>query len=57
MAKLATDVVRDDAGGLRSYLLHCGRSSGQYLYGALLDAGREFGVEEGGFARPDERAR
>lgn len=54
VAKLATDVVRDDVGGVRSYLLHCERSSGQYLFDALLDAGREFGVEPDGFAYPEE---
>jgi hypothetical protein len=30
-------------------LLHCERSSGQYLADALLDAGAEFGVETDGF--------
>ena len=65
VAKVATDVVRDDrpdplpagpprgpggAGdGLRSYLLHCERSSGQYLFDAILDAGRELGIEPDGF--------
>ena len=49
VAKVATDVVRDDAGaGERSYLLHCERSSGQYLFDCLLDAGKEFGVEPTG---------
>ena len=50
VAKLVTDVVRDDESGVRSYLLHCGRSSGQYLFDALLDAGDEFGIEIDGFA-------
>ncbi len=50
VAKIATDVIRDDLDGQRSYLLHCERSSGQYLYEALLDAGAEFGVERDGFA-------
>jgi glycine cleavage system aminomethyltransferase T len=50
VAKLATDVIRDDIRLERSYLLHCERSSGQYLYDALLDAGREFGIEPDGFA-------
>lgn len=52
VAKLVTDVVRDDAEGERSYLLHCERSSGQYLFDALLDAGDEFGIEAEGFAVP-----
>lgn len=49
VARLVTDVIRDDLGGTRSYLLHCERSSGQYLFDALLDAGRELGIEPDGF--------
>lgn len=49
VAKVATDVVRDDVAGDRSYLLHCERSSGQYFFNALLDAGREFGIEFDGW--------
>jgi len=89
VAKVATDVVRDDVPGalqaappralraappgalraappgalraappralqagseaIRSYLLHCERSSGQYLFDTILDAGREFGIEPDGF--------
>jgi heterotetrameric sarcosine oxidase gamma subunit len=52
VAKLVTDVVRDDLDGERSYLLHCERSSGQYLFDALIDAGDEFGIEVDGFADP-----
>lgn len=50
VAKVTTDVIRDDAGGggERSYLLHCERSAGQYLFECLLDAGKEFGVEPTG---------
>jgi heterotetrameric sarcosine oxidase gamma subunit len=44
VARLVTDVVRDDTGPMRSYLLHCERSSGQYLADSLLDAGAEFGI-------------
>ena len=47
IAKLVTGLVRDDVGdgaGTPSYLVHCERSSGQYLCGALLDAGAEFGI-------------
>ena len=54
VAKLVTDVVRDDRGGVRSYLLHCERSSGQYLFDALMDAGDEFGMEVDGFATSPE---
>jgi len=50
VAKLVTDIVRDARDGERSYLLHCERSSGQYLFDALIDAGGEFGIEVEGFA-------
>jgi sarcosine oxidase subunit alpha len=50
VAKVVTDIVREDRDGELSYLLHCERSSGQYLFGALLDAGEEFGIEIEGFA-------
>ena len=49
VAKLVTDVAREDERGTRSYWLHCEWSSGQYLFDALLDAGREFGIEVDGF--------
>ena len=49
VALVVTDVVRDDRDGVASYLLHCERSSGQVLFDALLDAGREFDVDVGGF--------
>jgi heterotetrameric sarcosine oxidase gamma subunit len=49
VAKLTTDLVRDDQEAVPSYLLHCERSYGQYLFEALLDAGAEFGVEADGF--------
>jgi heterotetrameric sarcosine oxidase gamma subunit len=52
VAAVATDVIRDDLAGVRSYLLHCERSSGQYLFGALLQAGAEFGLEIDGFTLP-----
>jgi len=52
VAALATDVIRDDVAGVRSYLLHCERSSGQYLFDALLSVGRDFGIEIDGFTAP-----
>ncbi len=52
VAAVATDVIRDDIGSERSYLLHCERSSGAYLFGALLTAGGEFGIEIDGFTTP-----
>lgn len=53
VAKLTTDVIRDDVDDSPSYLLHCERSSGQYLHDALMDAGRAFGIGRDGFADPD----
>jgi len=52
LANLATDVVRDDLDGSRSYLLHCERPSGQYLYDVLIDAGAEWGIEPTGVFAP-----
>jgi heterotetrameric sarcosine oxidase gamma subunit len=49
VAGVATDVIRDDRSRERSYLLHCERSLGQYLFDALLDAGGELGIEPDGF--------
>jgi len=53
VASVVAGLVRDDvdgpAGPARSYLLHCERSYGQYLFGALLDAGGEFGIDVDGF--------
>jgi heterotetrameric sarcosine oxidase gamma subunit len=49
VANVATDVVRDDVAGVRSYLLHCERASGQYLFDELLDAGGDHGLEVSGF--------
>lgn len=52
VARLTTDLVRDDEGDVPSYLLHCERSYGQYLFAALLDAGTEFDAEVDGFPGP-----
>jgi sarcosine oxidase, subunit gamma len=52
VASVATDIIRDDVSGARSYLLHCERSSGDYLFGALLRAGADFGIEIDGFRVP-----
>jgi heterotetrameric sarcosine oxidase gamma subunit len=56
VAKIATNVVRDDEEDVRSYLLHCDRSYGQYLFDALLDAGDEFGVEVSSFTSDNSRS-
>ncbi len=49
VAGVVTDIVRDDVDGTRSYLIHCERSSGQYLWDTLFDAGAEYRLEEAGF--------
>ena len=60
MAGLVVEIVRSDhanrsrdaadpAATLRSYLILCERSAGQYLFDILLDAGREFGIDVEGF--------
>jgi heterotetrameric sarcosine oxidase gamma subunit len=56
VARVVTDVVREDLlDGTRSYLLHCERSSGQYLAKCLLDAGAEFDVSVAPFDPREEQ--
>jgi heterotetrameric sarcosine oxidase gamma subunit len=55
VASVATDIIRDDVSGTRSYLLHCERSSGDYLFSALLRAGADYGIEIDGFRLPNPR--
>jgi heterotetrameric sarcosine oxidase gamma subunit len=52
VAGVATDIIRDDQAAVPSYLLHCERSSGQYLFGALVSAGQELGIGVDGFRLP-----
>jgi heterotetrameric sarcosine oxidase gamma subunit len=52
VAGVATDIIRDDRAGMPSYLLHCERSSGQYLFGALVSAGESLGIGVDGFRLP-----
>lgn len=47
---VVTDIARNDRNGTRSYLLHCERSAGQYLWDTLLDAGAEYRIEQAGFS-------
>lgn len=47
-----SDANGDATGSSPSYLLHCERSSGQYLFDALLRAGADFGIEIDGFRTP-----
>jgi heterotetrameric sarcosine oxidase gamma subunit len=44
LAKVVTDIVRDDRDGYPSFLLHCERSSGRYLQESLLAAGADLGA-------------
>ncbi len=44
LAKVVTDIVRDDQDGSPSFLLHCERSSGRYLQESLLAAGLDLGA-------------
>jgi sarcosine oxidase gamma subunit len=60
MAGLVVEILRSDLANrshdtaapdatLRSYLVFCERSAGQYLFNILVDAGQEFGMEVEGF--------
>lgn len=49
VARVGCLVVRDDGGGTRSYLVFCDRTSGKYLFDAILDAGVEFGIGVAGY--------
>jgi heterotetrameric sarcosine oxidase gamma subunit len=60
MAGLVVEILRSDLANrshdtaapdatLRSYLVFCERSAGQYLFNILLDAGQEFGIDVEGF--------
>lgn len=44
VAKVTCDIVRNDENGTRSYLLASDRSSAQYLFDAIIDAGDEFSM-------------
>jgi heterotetrameric sarcosine oxidase gamma subunit len=49
LAGLVVCLVRDDVDGALSYLCYCERSSGQYLFDVIMDAGGEFGVDPDGY--------
>ena len=49
VAKVVTDLVRDDRDGTRSYLLNCERSSGAYLAEQLMQVGEAHGLGVEGF--------
>jgi heterotetrameric sarcosine oxidase gamma subunit len=55
LARVVTDLVRDDLEGSPSFLVHCERSSGRYLQRSLLAAGSDLGAVLGasGPAWPD----
>ena len=44
VAGVATELVRDDQDGVRTYLILPSRSFGLYMYDVILDAGGEFGL-------------
>lgn len=61
VAGLVCELIRDDypaglasdktvAAKVRSYIVLCDRSAGQYLFDSMLDAGREFGIDIEGLA-------
>ena len=52
VAGISTDLVRDDRDTAPSYLLHCERSSGRYLFDSLMAAGGELGIGVDGFMTP-----
>jgi len=60
IARLVAEIIRNDLAEpsaaapdpkalVRSYLIMCERSAGQYLFDTLLDAGQEFGIDVEGF--------
>ena len=59
LARVVTDLVRDDVDGAPSFLVHCERSSGRYLQQSLLAAGSSLGAVAGasGPEWPDHRDR
>ena len=52
LAGVACEFIRDDQAGNRSYLMHCERSSGQYLFSSLVSAGEPLGIGVDGFTLP-----
>ena len=52
LAGVACEFIRDDRAGTRSYLMHCERSSGQYLFSSLVSAGEPLGIDIDGFTLP-----
>jgi heterotetrameric sarcosine oxidase gamma subunit len=49
VARVVTDIIRDDRKGQPSYLLHCERSSGAYLASQLTEVGELHGLDIEGF--------
>ncbi|HEX6147935.1 MAG TPA: hypothetical protein VF083_14250 [Acidimicrobiia bacterium] len=45
VAGVVTELIRDDVDGVPSYLILPSSSFGRYLWGAIEDAGAEFGLE------------
>jgi hypothetical protein len=57
MVALPVGGIRDDLDGTGSYLLHCERSAGRYLFDALLRAGAGLSIMVDGFARYEPSGR
>lgn len=47
VARVNSDIIRNDTDGQPSYLIACDRSFGQYLFDVLIDAGAEFDLAVG----------
>lgn len=45
-AGVATEIVREDADGVPSYLIVPSRSFSTYIRDVMIDAGKEFGIED-----------
>lgn len=52
VAGVVAELIRADRDGVRSYLVGCERSYGQYLFDALRGSGREHGLAVDGFRLP-----
>jgi heterotetrameric sarcosine oxidase gamma subunit len=59
IARIVVSLIRDDLAAavgthhdepVRSYLIMCDRSAGQYVFNVLFEAGQEFGIDVQGFA-------
>jgi len=49
LARVVSDVIRDDVSAEHSYLIHSDRSSGQYLFDSFLNVGAQFSIGVAGY--------